>query len=162
MLRWLGIVAGAALLILVAAVVGARFADGPVGPLPGGPFRSGERVTEPVTDWDFIEDVPQVELQLLDPPRSRTTWVLEEDEQAYIPCGLPGLRLWKQWPHEALEDGRAILRSEGRLYPVELVRVEGPPERIAELEEEMAEKYGLPRRSGYEVWYFKLEPRPAP
>ena len=163
MIHKIGIGAAGLVLLLIVGAIVVRFMDGPVGALAGGAFGSGELVNEPIDDWDFIEDVELVELQLLNPARSRTTWILEEDERAYIPCGLPGFRLWKQWPHEAMDDGRALLRSNGKLYPVQLVRVDAAaePELIGELEEELDEKYGIRPGSGYEVWYFRLDSRPG-
>jgi hypothetical protein len=163
MLRKLAIVSACLVLLLLAVVIAARFMDGPLGALAGGALRSGELVKEPIQDWDFIEDVEFVELQLLNPARSRTTWILEEDGRAYIPCGWPSNRLWKQWPHEAMEDGRALLRSDGKRYPVQLVRIDpsSDPKLASELAEELDEKYDLSPDSGYEVWYFRLDSRPG-
>ncbi len=38
---------GSLVLLIVLALIGARFADGPVAIIAGGPFRSGELVTGP-------------------------------------------------------------------------------------------------------------------
>ena len=157
--RRLGGLLAAALLILF---VYGRFSDGPVGFFSGGPLVSGERVTTPVPDWSFATDVQNIEFQLLEPPRSRTVWVVVEDGKAYIPCGIPNFRLWKQWPHEALEDGRALLRIDGKLYPRQLVKVEDMS-LVASLSEKVGHKYGLPS-GGDEpdpdaVWFFRLDPR---
>lgn len=149
-----GLVALAVLLAL-----GARCADGPLGPIAGGPLESGALVREPVTDWSFVADVEEVELQLLDPPRSRTVWILVHEGEAYIPCGFLDVPLWKQWPYEALRDGRALVRAEDRRYPVRLERVEDSTLR-ATLSEIAAEKYGLgggEPAPADEVWYFRLE-----
>ena len=43
-----------------------------------------------VADWRFAADVPEIELQLVAPPRSRTTWVLVREDQLYVPCAWPG------------------------------------------------------------------------
>jgi len=154
-LRILGIVLAAAVALAAGVTVAARFADGPVGPFPGGPLESGPLHEEPVEDWSFARDVGEVELQLLDPPRSRTTWIVVHEGRAYIPCGIPGFRLWKQWPHEALEDPRALVRVEGRRYRVDLERVEDPELQRA-LRAAVAEKYPAPEGAGTEVWYFAL------
>jgi hypothetical protein len=68
----------AVLLVLVLVVtggllVGARFHDGPIALIPGGPFTSGTLVAGPEPDWSFVHDVREVQFQLLDPERSRTT-----------------------------------------------------------------------------------------
>lgn len=155
-LRWL--LRGLAVLVIALLVVAvlARRSDGPLGPLAGGPLVAGEPVSEPV-DWAFVEDVDTVELQLLEPPRSRTVWVVLHEGAAYIPCGLPGFRLWKQWPHEAVEDGRAVLRSEGRLYRGSLVKVEDAAlhRTVADL---VAAKYGVDAEFDTEtLWLFRFE-----
>ena len=54
MLRAAGAVLGLAVMGLVALLVGARFADGPIGIVAGGPFRSGELVSGREPDWSFV------------------------------------------------------------------------------------------------------------
>ena len=104
---------------------GMRFADGPMAVVAGGAFTSGEPYTGPEPDWSFVKDRGEVEFQLLDPARSRTTWIVEHEGRIYIPCGYMDTtwgRLWKQWPVEAEQDGRAVLRIDGVLYNRQLVR----------------------------------------
>ncbi len=164
-LQWLGIAAGVLVLAVGGFVLGARFADGPVGMVPGGPFESGELVAGPEPDWSFLADRPTVELQLLDPPRSRTTWIVVVDGRIFIPCGYMNSwwgRLWKQWPHHAQRDGRARLRVDGRIYPRRLVRIERGP-MVEPVVDAIAEKYapGLTPaavESGA-LWIFELVPR---
>jgi hypothetical protein len=65
-LKWLGGAIGILALLFIASVMIARSGDGPTGLLPG-----GELVTvEP--DWTFARDIPEMELQLVEPPQSRT------------------------------------------------------------------------------------------
>lgn len=161
LLRWIA-VAGIALLALLFAVgVAARFSDGPIAIFPGGPLRAGEWVSEPVRNWSFAADVAEIELQLVEPPRSRTVWILVHEGRAYVPCGFLDVPLWKQWPHEALADGRAVARIEGRRYPLRAVRIT-EPELYARLGERAAEKYGAPGGTPDPdaVWFFRLDPRP--
>ena len=70
--RKLFAVVGVLVLIPVVAVgtlaVSARFSDGPSGPFSGGPLVAGELVMGPEPDWSFARDIPDIELQLLDPP----------------------------------------------------------------------------------------------
>ncbi len=154
-IRWIGI----GLVILVAAIaclaVAARFTDGPVGPLQGGPLVAGRLVEGPVRDWSFVEPVGEIELQLLNPARSRTTWIVFHDGSAYIPCGLPNFRLWKQWPHQARADGRAVVRIEGDRYRVNLSRTEDAEVQRA-LREKLRGKYPEGAVYSGEVWYFEL------
>lgn len=148
-------------------LVGARFADGPIAIVAGGPFRSGELVTGAEPDWSFVREVREVEFQLLAPARSRTTWILDHEGRAYIPCGYMTTwwgKLWKQWPHEAEKDPRILLRVGDSLYERKLVRVrEGPA--VAPLLAELSRKYAggqeIPIEavtSGY-LWLYELAPR---
>ncbi len=142
------------LLVFIGLVAfGARFADGPVAILPGGPFTSGEWVEETDVDWSFAADVQEIELQSSE--RSRTTWVLVLDGAAYVPVSLsfpPG----KSWHHEALEDPAAVVRVDGKRYRRTLVKVDDP-ELEARLEEVVLGKY-TPPPSDAGVWFFHLAP----
>ena len=169
-LRVAGALLGLLLVAVAGVVVAARFSDGPIAIVAGGPFTSGELVTGPEPDWSFVRDVREVEFQLLDPPRSRTTWILAHDGKAYIPCGFMTSwwgRLWKQWPHEAERDPRIVLRIGDALYERELVRVhEGPvvPALLAELGRKYAGGRQIPLEavSSGELWLYELAPRAAP
>ncbi|MCE2540750.1 MAG: hypothetical protein J4G16_10270, partial [Acidobacteria bacterium] len=115
------IVVGCLLSIPVAAVTTAavkqRFADGPNRLFSGGPLVAGELHAGPEPDWSFVRDIPTIELQLLDPPRSRRIWTTEHDGRLYVWSGYMGTavgRLWKRWPVQAERDGRAVLRIEGK------------------------------------------------
>ena len=103
-LRILGALLASILVAIAVLLVGARFADGPIAIVAGGPFTSGELQSGPEPDWSFVRDVREVEFQLLEPARSRTTWILVHEGKAYIPSGYMTTwwgKLWKQWPHEA-------------------------------------------------------------
>ena len=154
----------AAFLIGVLAVallaLAARLSDGPLGPFAGGPLVAGGLLPPP-GDWSFLREVETVELQLLEPPRSRTTWIAVSGGRAYVPAGFMSVPLWKQWPRQALADGRALVRVGGRRYPVRLVRVEDPGERDRVVRV-LASKYGLGEDPGPEdLWIFRVEPRLA-
>src|SRR5512134_664346 len=86
LVRWLARLVVLAAAALFALVLGARCADGPIGPIPGGPLASGERVAAPVADWSFAAGVEEIELQLAAQDRSRTTWILVRDGKAYVPA----------------------------------------------------------------------------
>jgi hypothetical protein len=156
------------LLVLVGGLlVGARFHDGPLAIVAGGPFQSGKLVGGSEPDWSFVRDVREVEFQLLDPPRSRTTWILQHDGKAYIPCGYMTTwwgRIWKRWPLEAEKDPRILLRIGDSIYERKLVRIqEGPA--VAPLLSELSRKYAPGREipmeavtSGY-LWLYELAPR---
>ena len=125
------IVVGCLLSIPVTAVTTAavkqRFADGPNRLFSGGPLVAGELHAGPEPDWSFVRDIPTIELQLLDPPRSRRIWTTEHDGRLYVWSGYMGTavgRLWKRWPVQAERDGRAVLRIDGKRYERRLVRIE--------------------------------------
>jgi hypothetical protein len=133
--------------------------DGPLGPIPGGPLRAGPLVDAPIGDWSFARDVKEIELQLESQGRSRTTWILVRDGAAYVPCSL-GFPPGKSWYRDAQVDGRAILRIEGRRYPVTLTRDDDPG--LAEFARaEVKRKYvnGPPGDSG--ALFFRVAPRAA-
>jgi hypothetical protein len=160
--RWVGriLLAIVAAGVVVAGV--ARCHDGPLGPVPGGPLEAGELVRDAVVDWRFAADVPEIELQLLDPPRSRTTWVLVREDQLYVPCAWPESFL-KEWPKQALRDGRAVLRIAGRRFERQAVRVTDP-EVHAELSALGARKYGFEASAEPDLdglWFFRMDPRPG-
>jgi hypothetical protein len=162
LLRWVGWILLAVVTALVAVVTVARFHDGPLGPFPGGELEGGELVHEPILDWRFAADFPEIELQLVDPPRSRTTWVLVREDQLYVPCAWPESFL-KQWPHQALRDGRVVLRIAGKRYERQAVRVTDP-EVHAELTALGARKYDYERPDVPDpegLWFFRMDPRPG-
>ena len=167
------IVLGLIVIVVVgvtALFVTARFSDGPMEIIAGGPFSTGELQSGPEPDWSFIGDVQEVQFQLLDPERSRTTWIAEHEGKIYIPSGYMTTwwgKLWKHWPHEALEDGRILFRvggPDGKIWKRQLVRVESGPV-IAPVMKELSRKYAggseFPAdtiSSGY-TWLFELAPR---
>jgi hypothetical protein len=155
------------LVVISALLVGARFADGPIAIIAGGPFTSGELVSGPEPDWSLVRDVQEVEFQLLEPARSRTTWILHHDGKAYIPSGYMTTwwgKLWKRWPLEAEKDPRILLRIGDAIYERKLVRIQDGPN-VAPLLAELSRKYAGGREipmeavtSGY-LWLFELAPR---
>ncbi|MDH3208106.1 MAG: hypothetical protein OEO79_16010 [Gemmatimonadota bacterium] len=176
MKKWIPrIIGGSALflvLVVAAVLVTARLHDGPIdGALEivaAGPFESGEMHTGPEPDWSFLRDYVTVEFQLLEPPRSRTTWIMEHDNRIFIVSGYMNSwygKLWKHWPGDAAEDGRVILRVDGKLYERQMVRVlEGEVVRpvLAELSRKYTGGGPIPVEeiSSGNTWMFELTPRP--
>lgn len=165
-LRILGGIVLALVVLIAGTTIGARFADGPWAIVAGGPFTSGEPHAGPEPDWSFIRDIPEIELQTVEPARSRTTWVVFHDGRAFIPCGYMNStlgRIWKQWPIEAERDGRAIVRIGGTLYDRYLVRVKDNDTLlpvVAELLRKYAGQSAADLTSVPEgLWVFELAPR---
>ncbi len=165
-LKWLGGAIGVALLAVVALVIGARFGDGPIAIIPGGPLKSGERVTGTEPDWTFARDIMEMEFQLVEPPRSRTTWLQVHDKKLYIVSGYMNStlgKIWKQWPAQALQDGRAVIRIDGKRYERQLVRVLDDRPVLEAIAAEANRKYGAglsaDMAESEDAWFFALEPR---
>ncbi|MBV1905503.1 MAG: hypothetical protein KUG75_05445 [Pseudomonadales bacterium] len=159
-------------LILLMTVAGtgvftvAYFHDGPIAIIAGGAFKSGELYTGPIPDWTFVEDINTVEFQLIDPERSRTTWIVEHEGRVFIPSGYMNTvmgKLWKHWPMEAEKDGRMILRVGGRLYPLQMERLRSGDILVPVLAE-LSSKYNgqdisLDEIASGSLWIFELKPR---
>jgi hypothetical protein len=119
------------LLVPTAAVLTAAAkmssADGPNRVFSGGPLVSGELYAGAEPDWGFLEQVPTVELQLLNPPESRRIWVAEVEGKMYVWSGYMNSffgKIWKTWPGQAVADGRAVVRIEGVRYERQLKRIQ--------------------------------------
>jgi hypothetical protein len=159
-LRWLLRIVVALVALVAILFFAARLHDGPLGPIPGGPLEAGPEVSEPVTEWSFAKDVAEVELQLASQGRSRTTWILVHEGQAYVPCSL-GFPPGKSWYKDAAVDGRAILRIEGKRYPVTLTKLDDAAvqQMTDTVRAEITRKYGEPPPSPAGVWLFRVELR---
>ena len=157
------------LLIPVSAVVTSaikqRFEDGPNRVFSGGPLISGPiyKGTEP--DWEFVNTIDTVELQLLEPPLSRRIWIASAQGRLFVWSGymnsLVG-QLWKTWPAQAEADGRALLRIDGVRYERNLRRLTDDSV-FEELSAVVSEKY--PSRftrdsvDRGDVWVFEATPK---
>lgn len=156
-LKVLGGIVVVLLLLVVILFFGARFHDGPLAIIPGGPLVAGELVAEPVADWGFAEPIETIELQLDGDDTSRTVWILVREGQAFIPASL-GFPPGKTWHERADQDGRAILRIQGRRHPVTLTRT-SDPKLAADLEAVVKAKYGGGPPSDAGVWFFAVQSR---
>ena len=146
------------LVVLVGILIfGARFADGPIALLPGGPFTSGEMRPTP-EDWAFAAAIPEIEFE--SGGRSRTAWIAVESGDAFIPASTafpPG----KSWHKDALTEPAAVVRIDGLRYPVTLARVAPDSPRFAQVLAKLGEKYPALPGSGdgdpaAAVWLFEL------
>src|SRR5262245_32943929 len=160
---------GVLLLIPIVAIgtllVASGYTDGASPVFGGGELASGELVTGPEPDWRFVHDVPTIELQLLNPPRSRVIWIIEHEGKPYVVSAYMGStigRFWKRWPVQAERDGRAIVRIGGKRYERTLKRIKTGPV-VEGVAAELRRKYR------YQVtpadieagttWLFELAPR---
>lgn len=156
-LRWIARIVIALVALIAFVYFGARFHDGPLGPIPGGPLAAGEAVSGPIADWSFAKDTGEIELQLDSQRQSRTVWFFVLDGKAYVPCSLstpPG----KTWHKLAVADGRATLRIDGKRYPVTLTKLDDTiaQQMFDAVRAELTRKYGrLPPSEGG-AWLFQV------
>ncbi|MDG1207266.1 MAG: hypothetical protein P8N51_18000 [Pseudomonadales bacterium] len=157
------------LLILATAIVTAAIkqssADGPNRVFSGGALVTGELYSGVEPDWSFVNDIDTLELQLLNPEQSRRIWTASVDGKIYVWSGYMNSmvgKLWKSWPAQAEQDGRAVVRIDGVRYERELVRVKSGAglEALIELMNEKYGSAGTPAAidSG-DLWMFEAAPR---
>jgi hypothetical protein len=109
--------------LLFAALAGGAFllsrADGPVFVFAGGPLRSGEPVDFADMDWDALDELHELELEIVGAASSRTLWFSVHEGAPYVACDLDciGGRLTR-WPQQIERDDRVVIR-------IEAMRVEG-------------------------------------
>jgi hypothetical protein len=162
-----------AVLVLIPAVavgtllVASGFSEHASPLFGGGELVSGELVTGREPDWSFVRDVPTIELQLLNPPRSRVIWIVEHEGKPYVVSGYMGSsigRLWKRWPAQAERDGRAIVRVAGKRYERTLKRIKTGTV-VEGVAAELRRKYGYGVTAADieagSTWLFELAPRDA-
>jgi hypothetical protein len=165
---------GLCILILVSitaigtAALKARSSDGPTHLFPGGPLTSGPLISGPEPDWRFTDQIESIELQLFDPRTSRRVWVTQYDGKIYvISSGSDTFlaRLWFTWPLRAAEDGRAIVRIDGKRHRRQLRRIRSGQELdgiTAALREKYSEYDAAWNRQDVEdgvLWLFELAPQ---
>lgn len=167
-------------LVLTVLVV-QRVSDGPIEPLQGGPFKTGELVEEPVEDWSFGA-LANTQFELVGYGTSRRAGYIMLDGKAYMTCDLgfmwsrfDGFQkvvlnliyVFKTWHLNALEDGRALVRIDGKIYKAQFVKVEDPElqarlkARIETIATEMFGDLGpVPLDGPNDMWFFRMDARP--
>ena len=171
-LKWLSIGFGSIVVAMGLFYSYMRLHDGPVEFVPrltisvGGPFRSGEIAASP-TDWTFLKDREEIEMETLNLGTSKTIWISVVDGRMFIASGRRNTwigQLWKQWPQRVSEDDRIILRVDDTLYEQRLKLITEGPDVIAAMTES-SRKYGrggAPRDDSIArefVWLFEVMPR---
>ncbi len=124
---WLGRLA-AIVGLLVATLAGGAFllsrADGPVFVFAGGPLRSGERVDFAAVDWDGLDVLHELELEIVEAGSSLTLWFSVHEGAPYVACDLDciGGRL-ARWPQQIERDDRVVIRIDAKRVEARLVHV---------------------------------------
>lgn len=166
LLKWSGLTLLTLVLVIALALFSARFHDGPLEIIAGGPFTTGTPATAP-SDWSYLTDRATIEFQTLDPARSRTVWLGVNDGKLFIVSGYMTTgygAIWKQWPYYLENDDRIILRIDGNLYEQRLERVMDGPDVMPVLRE-FNRKYGASEPTSIatitegETWMFQVVPR---
>lgn len=184
-LRFFKYFAGTLLVLIIVTIISIllvqRFSDGPIEPMQGGPFKTGEVITEPVTDWSFAAG-RNIEFELVGPGTSRVAGFIMHDGHAYMTCDLgfiwnrfensnqrrilQTLYIFKRWHQDAQEDGRARIRTDGKIYRTHFVKVTDPELNSAlrgKLEALAQEYFSTPLPSApaeppNDVWFFRMDP----
>ena len=90
-MKRIGVICLWGLLILVTATATAaikqRFQDGPNRVFSGGALASGALHQGPEPDWQFVNEVDTIELQLLEPEQSRRIWTASVNGKIYVWSG---------------------------------------------------------------------------
>lgn len=148
--------AAAAALLLGLAAFAMRFADGPIGPFPGGAL-SGTVDPEVWPDWSTVGSTVELEIRP-GRPWSLHAYAIPSDGELYVPSFLAERR---RWVPVALADPRVRVRVGERVYERRIERVNEPATR-ARLIAVMAERHGydpLGIVARDTTWYFRLAPR---
>ena len=164
LLRVIGVLLCIPFVAIGALMVTSSNSDGPSAVFGGGPLVAGELATGSEPDWSFARDIGTIELQLLDPPRSRLIWVAVHEGRLYVVSGYMGSRigrLWNRWPAHAERNGRAIVRIAGKRYERKLVRIRTGAV-VEDVTGEFRRKYGF-QSTPAEIeagasWLFELAP----
>lgn len=181
-LKYIGIfLVSVIVMAIVAMMITQRVSDGPIEFLQGGPFKTGEWVDEPVKDWSFGLD-KGTEFELVGFGTSRTAGYILHEGVPYMTCDLgfmwnrfEGQTRWilnliyifKRWHKDAVEDGRAVLRIEGKRYNVNFTKVEDPElDSILRTKiEQAAREYFAtdlgprPTEPPNDIWFFRIDQR---
>jgi len=137
--RWLTRLA-ISLVVVIASLAGGAFllsrTDGPVFIFAGGPFRSGELVDFSAIDWNSLDALHELELEIVGAESSRTLWFSVTEGVPYVACDLDcvGGRLTR-WPQQIERDNRVVIRIDGKRVDGQLIHV---PHETAEYEKARA------------------------
>jgi hypothetical protein len=146
------------------ALASILFLGCPLGPFSGGHL-GGEVQTGPVTDWSFVADVENCQLETNpEAPHSINCWCAGYQGNVYVPSSMilgPTDPTEREWVQNVQRDPAVRLRVDGRVYERKAVRVDDDAEYDAVLAA-LEEKYELDpneREDEREIWLYRLEAR---
>jgi hypothetical protein len=130
---------------------------GPCGRIPGTRL-SGEEVTQPVTDWSFVEQIPlcQIEVRPSD-PYSINAVCFPVGRELFVGCmHCAG----KRWPTYLQSDPQLRVKLGDRVYPLQATRMTDPTVIQAAWEERSRRHLtGPPPPVPEDYWLFRFAPR---
>ena len=140
--RRLAVVVGVLVVGVVAGRVLLARADGPFFIFAGGPFRSGEPVALADLDWEGLDGLNELELEIVGEASSLTLWFSVSEGVAYVACDLDCLdgRL-ARWPRHIERDARVVVRIDGRRADARLTHVPHGSEEYALARADRERKY---------------------
>ncbi len=166
--------------LIVSILVVQRLSDGPIEPLQGGPFTTGELIETPVEDWSFGE-LKNTHFELVGFGTSRRAGYIMLDGVAYMTCDLGFMwnrlegssrillnliYVFKTWHLDAMEDGRALIRIDGKIYRAQFTKVTDAElqdrlkGRVEELFDQMFGEIGpAPIEEPNDMWFFRIDAR---
>lgn len=150
--RRLAVASGVVIAAVAALLVAAPFADGPIGPMPGGAL-SGE-LTTGRPPWEAVGDLVTIEIRP-ERPWSLNAYAIPHDGELYVPSFFAARR---RWVAVAMADPRARVRIDGRLDPRRIERVDDPALRAA-LASALAARHGFDPGGVVAqgtTWFFRL------
>ena len=154
-LRWLLRLVLAAVVLVALLFLGARFHDGPLGPIPGGAFVGAVDPGPP--DWSRLEKVIELEIRPAK-PWSLSVWNVVVGGEVYVPSAMGERR---RWTKVAVAEPMVRVRTGGRIYLRRIEKVTDPALR-KRIGEAVAKRYELrpPEDPAQDTtWYFRLAPR---
>ena len=141
-LRRLAVFAGVLVVVGVGAALLLPRADGPVFVFAGGPFRSGELVDFGALDWQALDELHELEIELVGSESSRILWFNAFEGAAYVACDLDCVGgVLTRWPQQIERDDRVVVRIAGRRAEGRLVHVPHGTAEYAAVRAVRARKY---------------------
>ena len=96
--------------------------DGPFFVLAGGPLRSGELVELADLDWQALDALSELEMEIVGEASSLTLWFSVYRDVPYVACDLDCEDgELSRWPQQIARDPRVVLRIDGKRIPGRLV-----------------------------------------
>ena len=123
-LRRLTLIAGILGAVLVLSSFLLSQSDGPLFIFAGGPLRSGQPVELTALDWNSLDALHELEMEIVGEQSSLTLWFSVHDGVPYVACDLDciGGRL-ARWPQQIERDARVVIRIDAKRVKGRLIHV---------------------------------------